>query len=76
MQTRLLHAILSGTIIATVLGFILIPTTWQMISRQYEEPTFGPITNSEAIMEIIVSCVVMAITLLSFKLLRRRKEED
>jgi len=74
MQTKLLHAILSGTIIALVLGFSLIPTAWQMISRQYEEPTFGPITSGRAIMEIIVSCAVMAITLLSFKLVRRVEE--
>jgi len=74
MQTRLLHAILSGTIIAMVLGFALIPATWQMISRQYEEPTLGPITNGKAIVGIIVSCAVMAITLLSFKLVRRAEE--
>jgi hypothetical protein len=45
-----------------------------MISRQYEEPTFGPITSGRAIMEIIVSCAVMAITLLSFKLVGRIEE--
>ena len=73
MQTKLLHAILSGTIIALVLGFSLIPTAWQMISR-HEEPTFGPITSDRAIMEILVSCTVMAITLLSFKLVRRVEE--
>jgi len=74
MQTRLLHAILSGTIIAMVLGFFLIPATWQMIIRQYEEPTFEPVINSRAIMEIIVSVAVMAITLFSFKLVRRAEE--
>ena len=74
MQTRLLHAILSGIIIAMVLGFALIPATWQMISRQYEEPTFGPLTSGRAIMEIIVSCTIMAITLFSFKLVRRVEE--
>jgi len=71
MQIRLLHAIISGIIIAMVLGFSLIPMTWQMISQ---EPTFGPITNGKAIMGIIVSCAVMAITLLSFKLVRRAEE--
>ena len=74
MQTKLLHAILSGAIIAFVLGFSLIPTTWQMISSQYEEPTFGPVTSGRATMEIVASCAVMAITLLSFKLIRRVEE--
>ena len=74
MQTKLLHAILSGAIIALVLGFSLIPTTWQMISSQYEEPTFGPANSGRATMEIVASCVVMAITLLSFKLVRRVEE--
>ena len=74
MQTRLLHAILSGIIIAIVLGFSLIPATWQMIIRQYEGPTFGPITNGKAIVGITVSVAVMAVTLLSFKLVRRAEE--
>ena len=74
MQTRLLHPILSGILIALMLGFLLIPATWQMIIRQYEEPTFGSITDSKAIMEIIVSVAVMAITLFSFKLVRRAEE--
>jgi len=74
MQTKLLHAILSGVIIALVLGFSLVPATWQIISRQYDEPTFGPVTSGGAIMEIIVSCAVMAATLLSFKLIRRVEE--
>jgi len=74
MQAKLLHAILSGVIIALVLGFALIPAAWQMISRQYEEPTFGPMTSGRAIMEIIVSCTIMAITLFSFKLVRRVEE--
>ena len=71
MQTRLLHAILSGIIIAIVLGFSLIPATWQMISQ---EPTFGPMINGKAIVGIIVSVAVMAVTLLSFKLVRRAEE--
>jgi polyferredoxin len=71
MQTRLLHAILSGIIIAMVLGFSLIPATWQMISQ---EPTFGTVTNDMAIIGIIASVAIMAITLLSFKLVRRAEE--
>ncbi len=71
MQTRLLHAILSGIIIAIVLGFSLIPATWQMISQ---EPTFGPTTNGMAIIGIIASVAIIAITLLSFKLVRRAEE--
>ena len=71
MQTRLLHAILSGIIIAMVLGFSLIPATWQMISQ---EPTFGPVTNDMAIIGIIASVAIIAMTLLSFKLVRRAEE--
>ncbi|MDH5461466.1 MAG: hypothetical protein OEX09_04500 [Candidatus Bathyarchaeota archaeon] len=71
MQTRLLHAILSGIIIAVVLGFSLIPATWQMIGQ---EPTFGPMTNGMAITGIIASVAIVAITLLSFKLVRRAEE--
>ena len=71
MQIRLLHAILSGIIIAIVLGFALIPTTWQMISQ---EPIFGPTANGMAIIGIIASVAIMAITLLSFKFVRRTEE--
>ena len=71
MQTRLLHAIVSGIIIAIVLGFSLIPATWQMISQ---EPTFGPMTNDPAIIGIIASVAIIAITLLSFNLVRRIEE--
>lgn len=71
MQTRLLHPILSGIVIALMLGFLLIPATWQIISGQQEEPTFSPTSPNKAIMEIIVSVTVMAITLLSFKLVRK-----
>ncbi len=71
MQTRLLHAIVSGIIIAIVLGFSLIPATWQMISQ---EPTFGQTTNDEAIIGIIASGAIIAITLLSFNLVRRIEE--
>jgi len=71
MQTRLLHAIVSGIIIAIVLGFSLIPATWQMISQ---EPTFGPMNNDQAIIGIIASVAIIAITLLSFNLVRRIEE--
>ena len=74
MQTKLLHAILSGTIIALMLGFFLIPATWQMIISQHEEPTFGPATNSTAVMETILSVAVITITLLSFELVGRAEE--
>ena len=71
MQIRLLHAIICGIIIALVFGFSLIPTTWQMISR---EPIFGPTANGMAIIGIIASVAIMAITLLSFKFVRRTEE--
>jgi hypothetical protein len=74
MQAKLLHAILSGTIIALMLGFFLIPATWQMIIRQHEEPTFGPAADNTAVMETILSVAVIAITLLSFKLVRSAEE--
>jgi hypothetical protein len=72
MQTRMLHAILSGTIIAVVLGLALIPATWKMIT---EEPTFGQATDGMAIIGIIASVAIIAITLLSFKLVRRTEEK-
>jgi len=71
MQTRLLHAILSGIIIAVALGFSLIPSTWQMISQ---EPIFGPVISDQAIVGIVASIAVVAMTLLSFKLVRRVEE--
>jgi len=71
METRVLHAIISGIIIAIVLGFYLIPTTWQMISQ---EPTFGSTIDVMAVIGIIASVAIMAITLLSFRLVRRTEE--
>jgi len=71
MQTRLLHSILSGIIIAVVLGFSLIPATWRMISQ---EPTFGPKIDVTAITGVIASVVIITLTLLSFKLVRRAEE--
>jgi hypothetical protein len=72
MQTRVLHAILSGIIIAMVLGLALIPATWKMITK---EPTFGPATNDIDIIEITASAAIITITLLSFKLVRRAEEQ-
>lgn len=71
MQIKLLHAILSGAIVAFVLGLYLIPATWQMMSR---EPTFGPITTGMETIRIAASVAIIAITLLSFKLVRRTEE--
>lgn len=71
MQTRLLHAILSGIIIAVVLGFSLIPATWQMISQ---EPIFGPVISDQTIIGIIASVAIVVITLLSFIFARRVEE--
>jgi polyferredoxin len=71
LQVRLLHAILSGIIIAVVLGFSLIPETWQTIRQ---EPTFGSTTNGMVTIGIIASVAIIAITLLSFKLVRRAEE--
>lgn len=71
MQIRLLHAILSGTILASVLGFILIPEIWHLINR---ERTFEPITIDVAAIGIAASVVIIAVTLISFKLVRRIEE--
>ena len=71
MQTRLLHAILSGIIIAVVLGFSLIPATWQMVSQ---EPIFGPVISDQAIIGIIASVAIVVMTLLSFIFVRRVEE--
>ncbi len=71
MQIRLLHAILSGAILAFVLGFILVPEIWNLINR---ERTFEPITIDVAAIGIAASVVITAITLISFKLVRRIEE--
>ncbi len=71
MRARLLHAILSGAIVASVLGFYLIPETWQLMSR---EPTFGSIATDIPTLEIVASIVIIAITLFSFKLVKRIEE--
>lgn len=75
MQIRLFHAILSGVTIAMVLGFSLIPTTWQMISRENgAREGLSPMTNNESLLGLIISIAVIAIILLSFKLIRRIEE--
>jgi uncharacterized protein YacL len=68
MQGKLLHAIVAGVIVASVLGFYLIPETWQVVSH---EPTFGSRITGVAALGIVFSVVVIAITLVSFKLVRR-----
>lgn len=71
METKLFHAIISAIIIAMVLGFSLIPATWQMISQ---EPIFGSTIDGVTIIGIIASVAIIAITLLSFKLVRGAEE--
>lgn len=71
MQIRLLHAVLSGAIVAFVLGFYLIPETWRLMSR---EPTFEPIATGTATIGIVASVAIIVVTLLSFKLVRRLEE--
>lgn len=68
MRVKLLHAIASGVIVASVLGLYLIPEMWQVVSH---EATFGsPITATTTI-GIALSVVIIVIILLSFKLLRK-----
>jgi uncharacterized membrane protein len=67
MQIRLLHALLSGAIVAFVLGFYLIPETWQLMNP---EPTFEPTNTGMATIGIIASVAIIAITILSFRLVR------
>ncbi|MCW4055117.1 MAG: hypothetical protein NWE84_09430 [Candidatus Bathyarchaeota archaeon] len=75
IQTKLLHAILSGVIIAIVLGLVLIPSSWQAISQGASG--YGPpreLDTSTTIIGIIASIAAIAVTLLSFKLIRRVEE--
>ncbi len=75
IQTKLVHAILSGIIIATVLGLVLIPSSWQALSQ--EASVYGPpreLDSSRTIIGIVASIAVIAVTLLSFKLIRRVEE--
>lgn len=75
MQTKLLHAILSGVIIALVLGVSLIPTTWRVINQENgARESFSGIPDSGAIIVIVASIVVIVITLISFKLIGRVEE--
>jgi len=72
IQTKLLHAILSGIIIAIVMGLVLIPSSWQAFSQ--EASGFGPpreLDVSTTIIGTVASIAVIAITLFSFKLIRR-----
>ena len=68
MRVKLLHAIASGAIVASVLGLYLIPEMWQVVSR---EATFGPLITATTALGIALSVVIIVIMLLSFKLLRR-----
>lgn len=68
MRIKLLHAIMSAAIVAFVLGFYLIPETWQLMNK---EPVFGRINAGMAPLGIVASIFVIAITLLSFKFVRR-----
>ena len=75
IQTKLVHAILSGIIISTVLGLVLIPSSWQAFSQ--EAIVYGPpreLDSSRTIIGIVASIAVIAVTLLSFKLIRRVEE--
>lgn len=75
MQTKLLHAILSGVIIALVLGVSLIPTTWRVINQgNGARESFSGIPDSGAIIVIVASIVVIVIILISFKLIGRVEE--
>ena len=67
METKLLHAIISGIIMALAFGVSLVPAMWQIISQ---EPTFDPTPNNAAIIGIIASVIIILITLLSFKFVR------
>ncbi|UCH32165.1 MAG: hypothetical protein JSV05_01890 [Candidatus Bathyarchaeota archaeon] len=71
MRVRLLHGILAGAILASVFGFYLIPEVWQLLSR---EPTFEPPITGMTILGLTASVAVIAITLLSFKLVRRMEQ--
>jgi len=73
MQTKVLHAVLSGIIMAIVLGFSLIPSTWQILGQ---EPTFGSSTNGLAIIGIVASVAIVAITLFSFKFVGRARTSN
>ncbi len=71
MRFKLLHAIISGIVIATVFSYSLIPTTWQIVNQ---EPTFEPVASSVAVIGILASMAVVTATLLSFRLMRRTED--
>ena len=68
MRVRLLHALASGAIVASVLGLYLIPVLWQVVGR---EGTFGPPITATTVLGMALSAVIIVIILISFKLLRR-----
>jgi hypothetical protein len=70
MQVKLLHAIASGVIVASMLGLYLIPEIWKIVSR---ESTFGPTITATTALGITLSIVIIAIMLLSFKFVGRNE---
>ena len=68
MRVKLLHAIVSRVIVASVLGLYLIPETWQVVSR---DGTFGPPITATTALGITLSIVIIVIMLLSFRLLKK-----
>jgi hypothetical protein len=68
MRFKLLHAIVSGIVVASVLGLYLIPEMWQVVSR---DGTFGPPITSTTALGITLSIVIIVIMLLSFRLLKK-----
>jgi len=73
MRTKLLHGLLSGVVIALVLGFFLVPSTWHLIGQNGQ---FGPpvIISTKEVIGIIASVAVISVILLSFVLMRRLEE--
>ncbi|UCD96998.1 MAG: hypothetical protein JSV35_02810 [Candidatus Bathyarchaeota archaeon] len=70
MQVKLLHAIASGAIVASVLGIYLIPEIWQVVSR---DGTFGTPISATTALGIATSVVIIAVMLLSFKFVGRNE---
>ena len=64
MRVKILHAIASGVIVASVLGIYLIPEIWHVVNR---EGTFGPPISATTTLGIAISVVIIAMMLLSFK---------
>ena len=68
MRFKLLHAIVSGIVVASVLGLYLIPEMWQVVSH---DGTFGPPITATTALGITLSIVIIVIMLLSFRLLKK-----